>query len=462
MADTPLPRPRTAFWRIVTRLEKHKINKWIAFRNALGVALPLGIGIAVGEPLGAVAITTGALNVSFSDGEDPYAQRARRMLAWSFLGAVAVFTGSISGEYHWAAILVTALWAFVAGMLVSISARAGDLGLNTLVALVVFAARSPLRPADASIAASLVLSGGLLQTCLALLLWPVQHKQPERQALGQIYLDLAEDVDPHSGKLLGLPLGSPSTQAQETLSALGRDHSIEAERYRLLFDQADRIRMSSFVLESLRHAPAAGEPAADRQNTAECLEKLLATTSRLLRSVGESLFADEPIKAGPDLQKELHLVFEEAHSPSSDSDPSRANEISLGMDTLAGQLRAVLDLAQHATPEGIAEFARQEAAHPWKFQLQGWLGTLRANLHFKSPAFRHAVRLATCVALGDAIGRGVSWQRSYWLPMTVAVVLKPDFTSTFSRGVLRLAGTFTGLILATALYHLFPCLRLLS
>jgi uncharacterized membrane protein YccC len=456
LADTPQPRPRTAFWRIITRLEKHKINTWIAFRNAIGVALPLGIGIAIGEPLGAVAVTTGALNVSFSDGDDPYAQRARRMLAWSFLGAVAVFTGSITGEYHWAAILVTAAWAFVAGMLVSISTRAGDLGLNTLVVLIVFAARSPLRPADAFIAALLVLAGGLLQACLALLLWPIRRKQPERQALGQIYLDLAEDVDPHSGKLLSLPLSSPSTQAQETLSALGSDHSIEAERYRLLFDQADRIRMSSFVLESLRQAQGTEQAAPDRQKKAECLEKLLVIASRLLRTVGESLIADRSIKSGPDLQKELHLIFEEAHRQSSNSDPQPGDEISLAMDTLAGQLRAVVYLAQHATPEGLAEFAKQEAAQPWKFQLQSWLGTLRANLHFESPAFRHAVRLATCVAIGDAIGRGVSWQRSYWLPMTVAVVLKPDFTTTFSRGVLRLAGTFTGLILATALYHVFP------
>lgn len=301
------------------------------------------------------------------------------MLAWSLLGAVAVFTGSISGEYHWAAILVTAAWAFVAGMLVSISTRAGDLGLNTLVVLIVFAARSPLRPADASIAALLVLAGALLQTCLALLLWPIRGKQPERQALGQIYLDLAEDVDPRSEKLLSLPLSAPSTQAQETLSALGSDHSIEAERYRLLFDQADRIRMSSFVLESLREPQEAVELAPDRSKTAECLDRLLATASRLLRSVGESLVADEPIKKAPDLLKELHLLFQEAHCQSSDSDLSPSDEISLAMDTLAGQLRAVLDLAQHATPKGLAEFARREAAQPWKFQLQNWLGTLRAN-----------------------------------------------------------------------------------
>jgi uncharacterized membrane protein YccC len=37
--------------------------------------------------------------------------------------------------------------------------------------------------------------------------------------------------------------------------------------------------------------------------------------------------------------------------------------------------------------------------------------------------------------------------------MTIALVLKPDFASTFSRGVLRLGGTFAGLLLATVLFH---------
>jgi uncharacterized membrane protein YccC len=253
-------------------------------------------------------------------------------------------------------------------------------------------------------------------------------------------------------------LSSLSAQAQDTVSALGRDHSIEGERYRLLFDQAERIRMSTFALERLRQAlmherQEIGPP---RQQAAECIDHLLEAGSRLLYRVGESLIADEPIKAGPDLLNELHVIFEEAHCQSSDSDPLLSNEIPLAVDVLAGQLRAVLDLAQHATPEGLVEFARHEAAQPWNLQVRGWLGTLRANLHFQSPAFRHAVRLATCVALGDAIGRGISWERSYWLPMTVAVLLKPDFSTTFSRGLLRLVGTFTGLILATLLYHVFP------
>jgi uncharacterized membrane protein YccC len=82
------------------------------------------------------------------------------------------------------------------------------------------------------------------------------------------------------------------------------------------------------------------------------------------------------------------------------------------------------------------------------------MATLRANLTLKSAACRHAVRLGACIALGDGVARGLNWPRPYWVPMTIAIVLKPDFSATFSRGALRLAGTFAGLALATGLFHL--------
>jgi len=87
-------------------------------------------------------------------------------------------------------------------------------------------------------------------------------------------------------------------------------------------------------------------------------------------------------------------------------------------------------------------------------QLSGTLAKLRANLSLQSAACRHAVRLAACVAVGEALSWSLGWHRTYWIPMTVAIVLKPDFTATFSRGVLRLAGTLVGILLTTALFLL--------
>jgi uncharacterized membrane protein YccC len=41
----------------------------------------------------------------------------------------------------------------------------------------------------------------------------------------------------------------------------------------------------------------------------------------------------------------------------------------------------------------------------------------------------------------------------YWLPMTAAIVLRPDFAATFNFGLLRVVGTILGLLLTTALLH---------
>ncbi len=215
------PKPASAFWRTVKKIDKSKINnRWMALRNSLAVAVPLAVGIALGNPLGAVAVTTGALNVSFSDGRDPYYQRARRMLTWSLLGAFAVFVGSLSGNNEASAIAVVACWAFLAGMLIAVSTTAGDLGLNTLVALIVFAGRGVGTWSGALDTGLLVLGGGLLQTAFCLALWPLRRYEPERRALGHVYQALAKEVDPDNDADTTTPLSPLSAEEQNTIAAL--------------------------------------------------------------------------------------------------------------------------------------------------------------------------------------------------------------------------------------------------
>jgi uncharacterized membrane protein YccC len=90
---------------------------------------------------------------------------------------------------------------------------------------------------------------------------------------------------------------------------------------------------------------------------------------------------------------------------------------------------------------------------PWRLRVESTVATLRANLTLRSSAMRHAVRLTAAVVGGEVLAHFTGGARSYWLPMTAAIVLKPDFTATFSRGVLRIAGTLAGLALATLLFY---------
>ena len=85
-----------------------------------------------------------------------------------------------------------------------------------------------------------------------------------------------------------------------------------------------------------------------------------------------------------------------------------------------------------------------------------WL-TLRANLTLRSATFRHAIRLGILLALTTALYRllNLPLGRGYWIPLTALLVLRPDFTSTFSRGVARMVGTILGAVLTTLLVAFF-------
>ena len=60
-------------------------------------------------------------------------------------------------------------------------------------------------------------------------------------------------------------------------------------------------------------------------------------------------------------------------------------------------------------------------------------------------------RFAFHLVLGIAmvLARHFAADRGYWIPLTAAIVLKPDFQTTFVRGFARIGGTILGAIIAT-------------
>src|SRR5260370_12892731 len=139
------PSPWITFWKSVIRFQPEKISPWLALRNALGIALPLAVGAAAGATSSGVVMSTGALNVAFSDNFDPYSRRGRRMFRASVIVGVAVFAGTVSGNHPASAVAMETLWAFAAGLLVALNTTAADIGVMSLVVLVVFAAQ-PMPP----------------------------------------------------------------------------------------------------------------------------------------------------------------------------------------------------------------------------------------------------------------------------------------------------------------------------
>ena len=445
---------RTPFWRTVLHFDASKTLPWQALRNSIGVALPLLIGVILGNASGGLVAATGALNVAFSDGFDPYRPRARRMLYAGTFVAMAVVAGRMCGHDHVLAVLLSMLCAFAAGMMVAVGQTPADIGTISLVTLVVFSAQ-PTTPGKALTSGLLVFGGALLQTILAVALWPLRRHYPERRALAALYAELARSAASSAPATEAPPASASSTDAHNALASLASDTSVDAERYLALLSLAERIRLALLALARLR--VRIGRESGTDAETA-LLDECAAATSRVLDFVSLELSPDNNAAPRNGSVDRLCSAAEELRRPNATNpSPDLAalrSDARAQLDALGGQLRFAVEVALHTTSAGHAEFERHEAQHPWRMRLASTWAVLRANFTVKSPAFRHALRLAVCVAAADALARSMGWRRTYWAPMTVAIVLKPDFTTTFSRGVLRLAGTFVGLAFATALFHL--------
>ena len=111
---------------------------------------------------------------------------------------------------------------------------------------------------------------------------------------------------------------------------------------------------------------------------------------------------------------------------------------------LIPELRKDIDCVPRSFHQSLAQ-ARREFARFRKVEPKTVPTPSRAI------ALIYATRLMLTVALSTELYRRVGMQSGYWIPMTALLVQKPAFFETFTRGLLRVAGTLAGAILSTIL-----------
>jgi uncharacterized membrane protein YccC len=426
-----------------------------ALRNSVGMLLSLALGAATQIGFGAPAAGCGALFVSYSDGSDPYRHRAFRLIAASVVISCAAFVGGMSERYPFGVGVVAAAAAFIAGMAVAFGQTVADIGMVSVVMLILFAGQQfTLKSLVGS--ALLALAGGLVQAGLSLALWPVRKYEPERRALAMLYLELGRIATEPIGPEQAPPATVRMSQTQAALQSLRQEAGDESLRYQSLLNQAERARLcvitllrAQTVLKSNGRSSEAGET----------LTRFLSAAGGALAAIGEFLLGGtekEPLHNQIAKVNELVDVWSPRAVREALEEGAVLPETLFQMDALAGQLRAAERLVTGSTPTARISSGPPAALQWRRRSLNSVVTALRANLNFRSTVFRHAVRLPISLTIAGIIARATDWSHAYWIPMTVVLVLRPDFAGTFSRGLQRIAGTIVGLILATAAFHWLP------
>ncbi len=447
--------------RRLFELKPRDVPVRVGVRNTIAVVAPLAIGLASGHVAAGIAIAVGALNTMFADQPGPYRLRAQRMLLTAVGAGLSAFAGAALGASDVAMVLAVLLWGVGGGLLVAIGPEAGRAGMTSMILLIVMSA-DPLPVVDAAGVGGLVLAGGVLQSLLAVMAWPLQRYRPERLALADVFSQLATMARMRHDPAAPPPTTQSVQFAQQLLHGAHRSRSLAVQSFRVLAEICERVRVELLALGDLREAFA------DPRSGAAVGDVLLAA-SRVLDGIAIALQQG----AAPDAARELAdtldplvAAIEALRGQHAERGERRLLRIAhTRAQGLAGQLRSATRNAAFAGSRGEVDAQEGEARLPAALRPQGALATLQANLTLSSVAMRHAVRCGLCLALAVTVERLLDLPHGFWIPMTTAIVLKPDFAGTFSFGVLRVVGTLAGLVLVTALLHLAidgPWLRLLA
>ena len=431
------------------KLKPRDVPYIVALRNTAAVTLPLAAGLATGHLSIGVGVAVGALNTMFSDQPGPYRLRMNRMLGASAAAGVSAFAGYTLGSSDVLITLAALVWGFGGGMLVALGPEPGRIGLISMILLVVTAA-FPGAPQTALGPALLFFSGGLLLTLFALAAWPLRRYNPERAALAQLCRGLAASARTRDDTTQAPPMTQAVTDVENLLHGSYRSRGVALEVFRVLAELVERIRLELLALGNLDEHELHGELKATLPRLREYAARGLDAIAAGLQAGAAPLAASAALEGFDAALASLSAIDTELL----DAHDRRALTIALAhAHALGGQLRAAVRNAEFAGSRGELRLEAHDARLPRELRPRNALAILRANLRLSSIACRHAIRCAVCLAIAVAGERALGISHGYWIPMTTAIVLKPDFAGTFSFGLLRVIGTLLGLALTTALLH---------
>ena len=422
----------------LTQIKPRDVPLRVVLRNTAAVVLPLAVGLATGYPQAGLGVAAGALNTMFNDQPGPYRQRLRQLLLASLAAGLASLLGFLIGGQLLLILLATAALGFCGGMLVVFGTDTARFGMTSMILLVITAS-SPAPLQDALIGSGLIVAGGLLLASFSLAAWPLQRYWPERQALASVYSGLATVALQQTHADDEVPALTESMNTlQQILLGQHRAHGRAMEAFGVLLELAERIRLELTAMDELHADPATnGE---FRHDTAHVLNAIATALNQA---------------AAPD-QAERALQLLRTSEQALLDDIGKPDGLAAHIHALSGELAAAVRNANWAGSRGELRARSEEIRLPKTLRSNaGWL-TLRANFTPRSVAFRHAVRTAACLSLALLVSRQLELPHGYWLPMTAAIVLRPDFAATFNFGLLRVLGTVLGLVLTTVLLHLAP------
>ncbi len=398
----------------VGTFDRSAVEPGYVLRCTAGVAIPLIVAMLLGRPALGVPAAIGAFITGFTSLQGIYRTRLEAILAAALGMSLTSFVGALATHSPAALLAATAIAGYAFGTLGQLGPIASTVALNSFVAFVLFSSQA-LAPAAAAAQSGLVLAGGLIQATLLLLAWPMGRRGVERAALADVYRNLATYARGIAGGSPALPPITPLATARQVLAdPQPFARAAQIARFSRLLEDAEVIRRRLGASAAALATDAAG-----------------STTIAPAAAAAQALDAIAEVLVGG--KRDVTLAL---------SDSDEAQNLPSASD-LRAHVRDAAEAATMLASGRLPRFQLLSKARPGPYVQNhvDWLS-------------RDSLRFVLVLTIAMILGRHFAADRGYWIPLTAALVLKPDLQTTFVRGAARIAGTLVGAVVASAVIAL--------
>ncbi|HXI00171.1 MAG TPA: FUSC family membrane protein [Sphingobacteriaceae bacterium] len=429
------------------------------FRMTLGVILPALILAQFDNLTIGISASLGAYCVSIADTPGPVTHKRNGMLYCSlFVFLTALITGLIN---QWPLLLIIEIFilCFFFSMFQVFGNRASSIGIAALLIMVLTIDQTWDKISLWEYAGS-ILGGGLWYMLLSLSITQIRPYRLAQQELGESIKEVASYL-----------------RIKGAFYEVGTDFD---KNYRRLIDQQIIVHNHQDIVRELlfksttivKESTKIGrllvlvfidmmdlfEQTMATQSDYKTIEKTFGKTQafnalyKLILKIADELENLSLYITSNTLPKKLHNLNADLEAAKSSIDEA---EQQLGISTIV--LKKVLinirnivnridKIYGYFNTDRETEITRSQVDHSRFVSHQGVdLKLLWNNLNFQSSIFRYAIRLSIVCLIGYLISKALPLGHySYWILLTILVILKPGFSLTKERNLQRLIGTLIG------------------
>lgn len=428
-------------------------------RVTLEIVIPSVVFALLGDLQTGMILSLGALCVSISDGPGPVVHKRNGMLYCNiFIFLMALITGFANTNILWLGLFV--LFAtFFFTMFSVYGNRAGSIGSAALLIMILRMSRV-LEPGNVMIESLLVLAGGVWYMVIALLFYQLTPYRPAQRALGDCidetanYLaikarlyDVRTDLEKEYRQLIDQQVKVNEKQ-NEVRELLFKNRAILKESthygrvlvltFTYVVDLFENIMATWYDYSSLR------ERYKDTGILDEVHHVLLKITEEM-HVIGEAIHSQVTYNKQHDLLPELENLKRKIDALTDSGSTFMLKKILVNLRNLHEK---VVQITQyfHEDLSGKKTSAKDYSKFVSHQKINGTV--FKNNLTLASSTFRHALRMMITCGVGFAISKFISTgHHSYWILMTITIILKPSFGLTKEKNYDRLIGTLAGAVI---------------